>query len=269
MANERWQYYGSELRRLRAQAGLTQRQLGSQVGLSHAMVGALERAIRVPTRDYSDAFDSALATGGALTRIWNDVTGRRDVPEWFKDVLTLEQYANEIREFESLVVPGMLQTEEYARHLESNQHQRPNPEIVDNYVETRIGRLPVTLENGALMTFVIPERVLRHQIGDVAMMRRQLGHIAGKAEGGEFIVQVLVGAPCLAAGPPFRLMDLERQTVGYAESADGGVLVDHPHRVAGMASRFVRLQSEALPPGDSVNLIRKLEDTYASALENE
>lgn len=266
MPLEQWENYGEALRRLREHAGMTQRQLAARVGLSHAMIGAIERAIRKPTPDYSDNFDAALATGGTLRRLWKDAQLRRDVPEWFRDALALESQAVEIREFESLVVPGILQSDEYATHLESTLRQRPDPGTVAKDVETRTGRLPALLSQGALLKFVIPERVLRHQMHSPGLMQRQLGHIAERAEAGECIVQILTEAPCLETGFPFRLIVLKDQVLAYAEGAGGGVLIEHPDKIDRLSERFVRLQSEALPPVHSTRLIRKLEDNYAAAM---
>ena len=268
MTFEQWVKYGDGLRRLREQAGLTQRQLADRVGLSHAMVGAIERAIRKPTPDYSDDFDAALATGGALRRLWKDAHLRRDVPEWFRDALALEAQAVEVREFESLVVPGILQNEEYATHLESTLRPRPAPDTVAKDVATRTGRLPDLLSRDTILKFVIPERALRHQMHGPALMQRQLGHIRKMVEADECTVQLLTEAPCLETVFPFRIIVLKEHIVAYAEGAGGGVLIDHPDQISRLSERFVRLQSEALPPNHSIRLIRKLEDNYAAALED-
>lgn len=268
MEHKEWVEYGSELRRLREEAKLTQRQLGNKVGLSHTMIGSLERARRVPKPEYSASFDRVLETGGTFGRLLRETRSRQSAPEWFRDVLAVEGRAVEIREFESLVIPGMLQTEEYARCLEMAQTRRPNPELVDKDVETRLSRLPAVMQRGAIVSFVLPERVLTHQIGSPEVMRGQLAHIAEKVESGDVFVQVLTGAPCLTVGFPLRVIMLEKQTIAYAEGADGGVLVDNPHRVERLVQRFTRLQSEALPPSLSIELIRKLETEYAATCGN-
>ncbi|MDS1270480.1 helix-turn-helix transcriptional regulator [Lipingzhangella sp. LS1_29] len=268
MALDQWVKYGEELRRLREQAGMTQRQLADRVGLSHAMIGAIERAIRKPTPDYSDHFDAALETGGTLRRHWKDAHLRRDVPEWFRDALALESQAVEIREFESLVVPGILQNHEYATHLESTLRQRPDPEAVAKDAETRTARLPELVSRGALVKVVIPERVLRHQMHSPGLMQRQLGYMSQRIEAAACTVQVLTEAPCLETVFPFRIILLNDHIVAYAEGAGGGVLINHPDQVNRLVERFVRLQSEALPPAHSLRLIKKLEDNYAAAVDD-
>jgi transcriptional regulator with XRE-family HTH domain len=77
MDYEKWKYYGQELRRLRDRAGLTQRQLASRAGLSHGMIGALERALRAPKADYSEKFDTILETDGILSRVYRDIEQKR------------------------------------------------------------------------------------------------------------------------------------------------------------------------------------------------
>lgn len=270
MVHDKWVIYGQELRRLRQLAGLTQRQLASRVKLSQAQIGALERAIRQPSKDYSDTLDTILNTGGVLSRIWHDVAGRRDVPNWFRDALTLERRASEIMEYESLVIPGLLQTETYARVLDSEGRLKPEPNEVERVVKNRTERLSAVLQGGGMPEFVISEVVLRYQVGGPSTMLEQLTEIAGLAESAKVLVQVLpLSAPSIALTYPFRVMALDRQTVAYVEHAGGGELIDDPQRVQALAAKFKRLQAEALAPGESVKLLRKLgDDLYGIQLES-
>lgn len=261
MAIERWFAYGHELRRQRQLAGLTQRQLASRVKLSHGMVGAMERATRQPTKDYSDLIDAALDTGGILTRMWQDVAGTRDVPDWFRDALALERNASDIMGYDPVAIPGLLQKEGYARVLDTDRRVKADPEGVERVVKTRTERLPAVLEHGTIPVFVVPESVLRRQVGSPEVMATQLAHIADSADNGKIVVQVLPeSAPTIAFTLPFRVMRLARQTVAYAEHADGGTLVHDPGRVEALVAKFTKLLAESLPPADSIRLIRKVKD---------
>jgi transcriptional regulator with XRE-family HTH domain len=268
MANERWKLFGSELRRLRIEAGYTQQQLGSRAGLSPAMVGALERASRVPRADYADVFDTLLATGGVLSRVWQDASSRREVPHWFQDALALERRARVIREFEILVVPGLLQTTDYARALETASQHYPDAEKVEQLVTRRTGRWSNLREDLATQ-FVIPAGVLRYVIGTPEVMADQMMFLQKRAQEDGVRIQILENAPGLAARYPFRLMTLNQQPVAYVEHADGGSVVDHPDRVRTLEEVFHHLQAESLPSQESLTLIRKMGEIYESTVESQ
>lgn len=110
-------FFGAELRRLRADADLSQEQLAEQINYSPALVGVVETARRMPSRDFASRCDAALQTDGALARLWPLVT--RDVlPTWFRPwVQDVESEATTLRSWEPLIIPGLLQTPDYARAL--------------------------------------------------------------------------------------------------------------------------------------------------------
>jgi transcriptional regulator with XRE-family HTH domain len=265
MTYDQWRHFGTELRRLRRESNLSQDQLGKRVGLSHGMIGMLERAVRSPKPDYCDALDQVLETDGLLSRIWHDVNGRVDVPSWFRNALNLERQAGEIRTFESLVIPGIVQTPRYAAALDAGQRLRPEPQATEEVVKIRTGRLEAVQANDALLSFVLTETVLHNTVGGPDIMREQLGTLADIAESGQAQIQVLRRTTPLAFSYPLIIMTLRRQTVAYAEHAGGGALIDRHEDVERLAYRFARIQAEALPPGESITLIRTLEEKHAVA----
>jgi transcriptional regulator with XRE-family HTH domain len=107
-------FFGAELRRLRAAADLSQEELGQRVTYSASLIGMIETARRAPSRDLAERCDAALDTGGALTRLW-PLVSQEALPRWFQPFAELERAATSIRSWEPLVVPGLLQTEDYAR----------------------------------------------------------------------------------------------------------------------------------------------------------
>ena len=86
-------YYGFELRRLREAAELTQRQLGDILNYTGSLVGQIETARKVPTREFSERVDAALGTGGLLSRLVPLVM-RTQLPAWFQQVAELESRAD-------------------------------------------------------------------------------------------------------------------------------------------------------------------------------
>ena len=104
-----------ELRQARITAGLSQDELGKQMAYSGSLVSAVETGQRPPGRDYVTAFDRALKTGGLFERLLADVVSLDRAPVWLRDWIIFEREATLLRWFEATVLPGLLQTEAYAR----------------------------------------------------------------------------------------------------------------------------------------------------------
>ncbi len=256
----RWAQFSAELQNLRFSSGTTQRQLASKVSVHYTMIGKIERLERFPQRELVEKLDTALETGGVLTRLWHELTDHYFVPDWFRDALLLEQRATEIRAYESIRVPGLLQTEDYARSLVREGRITASSKEIDQVVTTRVKRLPAIQGNEPFLWFVIKESALLNVVGDETVMRAQLRHILALVEDGTIRVQVLP-APRASIGmrEPFRVMTLNKtQSVGYLENTLGGGVVDDLEKVDKLTTLFGILASEAQSLPDSVALIKKL-----------
>ena len=108
------EYFGYELRRLREEAGKTQDELGSIINYSPAHVSAVENAKRSPRKDFALGCDAALGTGDYFVRLWRDVRRSLYRPV-VRSYFELEATATRVRTFEPIFIPGLLQTEAYAR----------------------------------------------------------------------------------------------------------------------------------------------------------
>ncbi len=107
-------YYGSELRRLREEANLGQAELGSILYCTASLIGQIETAKKVPTRQFSERLDAALMTGGLFSRLVGLVL-KSQLPTWFQPYAEMEAKAACIYSFQAQLVDGLLQTPEYAR----------------------------------------------------------------------------------------------------------------------------------------------------------
>jgi transcriptional regulator with XRE-family HTH domain len=113
---------GKQLKLLRERAGWTQKELGDRLGYGEDLISALERGRRTPQPELLDAADDLLGAGGLLKATKEDVArakarARVRHPAWFRDYARLEGEAVEVNFYSTLTVPGLLQTEEYARRL--------------------------------------------------------------------------------------------------------------------------------------------------------
>ncbi|MEU6995861.1 helix-turn-helix transcriptional regulator [Streptomyces sp. NPDC046465] len=247
-------YYGSELRRLREAAGLSQPQLGSCVFVTGSLIGQIETTKRVPTRDFSERVDAALGTDGAFSRLVGLVL-RSQLPTWFQAYAEMEARATYISTFQAQVVYGLLQTEDYARAVLSTGV----PERLDDLVAARMERQRVLERtNPPLALVILDEAVLHRPIGGRSVMRKQLGHLLDFMDKRWTSVQVLpnsVGAHASLAGS-FNLLRFDNDPeLVYTEDLISGHMTANPETVREAARRYANLQADALSEEESADLI--------------
>jgi transcriptional regulator with XRE-family HTH domain len=134
-------FFGAELRRRRAVAGMSQEQLGHAINYSAALVGRVEIGERVPSPDFARRCDDVLSTDGLFAHLRDSMNS--DVhayPTWFWEFVEREREATSIREFNALAVPGLLQTEEYAQALFRACKPADSDEEIGQHVAARLER---------------------------------------------------------------------------------------------------------------------------------
>ncbi|MCI4081278.1 helix-turn-helix domain-containing protein [Streptomyces sp. MMS21 TC-5] len=255
-------YYGSELRRLREDAGLNQAQLGSIVFCTGSLIGQVETTRRVPTRDFSERVDAALGTGGVFSRLVGLVL-RHQLPTWFQAYAEMEARAAYISSFQPQLVHGLLQTEAYARAVLGVWIE----EGLDAKVAARLERQRILdRKNPPLMWVVMSEAVLHQEIGGRAVMRDQLAHLAALRRREWVQVQILPYAAGAHAGLPgeFNLLRFEdNPDLVYTEDFVQGHMTANPQAFREGSLRYDHLQAAALSLEDSAALIaRVLEERY-------
>ena len=126
-------FFGAEVRRWRNAAGLSQEQLGQRIGYSGALVGKVETSDRAPSLDFAEGCDRALPTAdglfGRLYELARHWAG--GYPSWFTEWVEAERRAVSLRTWQPLLVPGLLQTPEYARALFLAWHGADSDDQVD------------------------------------------------------------------------------------------------------------------------------------------
>lgn len=158
------QKYGEELRRRRLAAGLTQQELAEKVICSHTLISHIEAGRRLPQPDDARRLDQVLGTDGWFERWLLDLENR--YADHFAEAAELEQQAVEIKEYAATLVPGLLQTETYARAVFRAFSPNYRAEELERRVVNRIERARV-LDNPAspVVWTVLCEGVLRRRVG--------------------------------------------------------------------------------------------------------
>lgn len=240
--------FGYELRRYRLAAGLSQEQLGRETLASGSLVGMIETAQRVAKLDFVERADEALETGALLYRIWR-LLGRELHPSYFRPFAHIEANATLLRQFEPLAVPGLLQTQGYARAVYETTRPDYAESQVEEFVAARMERRAI-LDGPDAPTLVVllGEGVLSRMVGSRAILRTQLDALLDASKRAKVIIQVVPETTGAAAGLAgmFTLATISSNggEVVYFETVATGQLVDRADDVAACATAFEVLRAQ-------------------------
>lgn len=256
--------FGSELLFAREAAGLSQQELGKRVHCTPGQISRIEGATRKPAREFAELCDRALGTGNLLTRIWSrvDWDGAVGHPGWFRRYAGLEAEATIIRHFKVQVVPGLLQTPDYARALFQAKEPLAAAEEIEERVVARLDRQRIlSADDPPRLLVVLDEGVLLRNYGGPTVMRGQLAHLLDMAKAPNIVLRVApfsVGA-IAAFDQSFTLLTLtDEPDVIYVEGIHRGQVVDDPARYAEWAYAYDLLLGEALSESASQGMIRSV-----------
>lgn len=253
------------LQRWRREAGKSQKDAADRLDRTPQHISNLESGDRLPSTgdlelllglyDKTDRIPFTRELVGAARRgknWWNALSGV--VPKWFNLFLGLESGAAELSTFHTFVVPGLLQTREYAE-----AEIRSDPDLTDEQVqqsvELRIGRQKILerSDDPVRLWVVLDESVLRRRRGDEAVMRNQLTHLLEMSERPRIDIQVLpldAGASPAQQGGTFTVMkfppELESvSSIVYLELLTGGRYFEGPKEIAPYERAMTRLRALA------------------------
>ncbi|RCG29422.1 DUF397 domain-containing protein [Sphaerisporangium album] len=255
--------FGYELRKHRKAAGLSQEQLAARVQYTAAMISSVETAKRTPSRDFAQRCDDALDLDGALVRLWPFIH-HSATPPWFRPWLDIEREASALRAWEPLVIPGLLQTEAYARAIFRGE-PRPVLERVEEQVAARMERQTIFERPEPPMFWaVVDEGALHRVIGDARVMIDQLRRLEDLETVSNVIVQVLPFLARSTAGLEGGFLMAQAPGVPdsvYVEAVGGhGQVVERASEVHELLTRYEMIRAEALPQQASLERIREIRE---------
>ncbi|MEU9090426.1 helix-turn-helix transcriptional regulator [Streptomyces sp. NPDC048428] len=250
---------GELIRIHRVRAGLTQKEAAEQLLISESLMGAVERAERIPSRDLLIDADRVFGAGGAL-KACCELVDEEKYPPKFLDWARLERTARVISAYETMLIPGLLQAEGYAYALHrARVPAYTEPEIV-RLVEARLERQAVLSRTPPpRIGYVIEESVLDRTLGGPEVLKEQLRHVLDCIERfNHLTVQVMPSAQHTHAGlnGPMQLMSTaEGRNVLFAEGQGGGRFTPKPEQVSDLFDLFGILRAQALNPWKSAEII--------------
>lgn len=270
---------GAEIRRLREEANLTQSELGAALGRTHASLVNWERGktkisksdlvcllaeLRAPAevRKALEQLREEASQGHSQWAVYG-------LPSWLRPLLSFEEDAVEVCAFEPVVVPGLLQTEEYARatHL-ATPHVVARADV-DRWAAARMQRQR-RLSGKRPLKFraVIAEAVLRLQVGGPAAMAGQLRRLVEAGRSRNITIRVLpasVGAHHAMASNLAVLHFADPKVdppLGYFDGPLGGTIISDEGDVATMIKMFRDVRDLALSETDSAVLLGAILDEH-------
>ncbi|KQX16956.1 XRE family transcriptional regulator [Streptomyces sp. Root431] len=264
--DEAWEFFGELLKDRREAAGLSQSELGARVFVSGGYIGLFEQGIRKPQLDVAKRIDEVLQTGGIFERTWRKLINKSPYASYFHAVAELEAVATKICEFAPVVVPGLLQTPEYARAVTVATHPFATEEFIEEKVTSRIDRAAILKDTTRPEYWVVlHENALLIPVGGPAVMAATLEHIAALIRERWVLVTVIprtVGAHSVMEGS-LRLMEFEDQPpTAYTETAFTGTLLDDPAVVKQAQRAYDLLRVATLSPEASLDLIESAAEDY-------
>lgn len=257
-----WARFGRELRRIRTQAGLTQDQLGRQVALSYASISAIERGRQGIRTEQVAQIDHLLSTGGSLVRLWETLAKGDGLPVWYQDAATFEKQATEIRTYQLALIPGLVQTESYARTVLRAQRSADTDAEIESLVTGRMHRQEIMgHDRSPLLLAVLDEMAIRRPVGGPEVMTVQLEKLLKAADHSRVSIQIIPFSthhPPGLAGAFVMYRDQKGTEIAYQDGVLYAAPAEHPDQITECARLFEELRAVALAPVQSRKLIEKV-----------
>ncbi|WP_394432994.1 helix-turn-helix domain-containing protein [Streptomyces sp. SGAir0957] len=256
---------GEELRHARERTGLTQQALGERLFVSGSYIGQMEAGTRRVLPDMALRLDEALGMGTFFVRHCVKANASKH-PEQFAEAAEAEALATSIMEYGGMLIPGLLQTPEYARAVFLAYQPTAPDEAIDQLLSARMERARL-LDNPTdpLLWAVLDEAALRRPVGGSAVLAANLRHIAELIGQRRVVVQVLPFAACAHASlhGALKLMHFDdAPPLSFIEAPTTGRLLDDPATVARHQHSYDLLRANALTPNQSLALIASVAEDY-------
>jgi transcriptional regulator with XRE-family HTH domain len=262
-------HFGSEVRRAREAAGLTLADLAAMVPCDPSTVSRVEAGAIAPDSHFAAVCDEAFPEmNGWFSRFYQDSRDwNQPFAEPFRAFPQYEAEATALYCYENALVPGLLQTEPYAREVLSRHPAVTEGEVSERLVARMARQAVLTRDNAPMGWFVVEESVLTHRVGSAKTMYDALMHLTAMSRRPRICIQVLVDAGGhVGMQGSFDIAEQAgaRTTVFLSDIADGRI-ADDGVTVATVSLRFRWLQAQALSPETSTDFIERIaEEKWSS-----
>ncbi|WP_369180389.1 helix-turn-helix domain-containing protein [Streptomyces mutabilis] len=253
---------GALLALYRQAAGHTQRSLGERFVIGEQQIASIEQGRRPLKPDLAEQLDELLGTKGALSIALSKMPEVDLVPLWAEEYLDREREAIAISWYEALAIPGLLQTEGYARAVFRSRVPVYDEDAIEQLVAARIERQEILHRKVPPTTsFVIWEAALRDQLGGKEVYVEQVRMLRECAEVPGVALQILPLGRTTHAGldGPFILLETpDYQRLAYMETQRGSQLIGDPDGVGILTQKYAMLRTQALNTEDTRAMLDRL-----------
>jgi len=267
---------GSQLRRLREEKGISRETAGYHIRASESKISRMELGrVSFKERDVADLLTFYQVTDEAdrapllalvreaNTAGWwqsfNDV-----LPAWFQPYVGLEESAQLIRTYEVQFIPGLLQTEDYARAIITQGGSGLPVDTIERRVSVRVNRQKLLYRhNPPRLWVVVDEAALRRPIGGPKVMRAQIEHLVTLSELPNLTLQIMPFAfgGHAAEGGAFTILrfpEMDLPDVVYLEQLTSSSYLDKREEVDRYMEVYNRLSVDSTTPGETPDLLRRI-----------
>ncbi|WP_327709661.1 helix-turn-helix domain-containing protein [Streptomyces sp. NBC_00464] len=256
---------GAELRHRREEAGLSQAELGAPLFVSGSFIGQLESGVRRMQMDQAEKFDEVLGADGFFVRNCAALK-KSKYPDHFAEAAEAEARAITIKEYAPQLIPGLLQSETYARAVFREYQPTAVASAIDDLVAARLERAQLLADPTQPMLWaVLDEAVLRRTVGGPGVMSGALHHVATLVQQHRIIVQVLPfsAGGHAAMGGGLKLMAFsDAPPLAYLDGLGAGQLLDDPDTVSKYELTYDLVVASAISPAASLALIESVAEDY-------
>jgi transcriptional regulator with XRE-family HTH domain len=243
------------LRLMREAKGLSQDGLAKQLYTTRESIAAYESQRNRPDKEFCKKLDEFFGTGELFQGLWHHAQ-REHINEWFEAYIAHENESSEIRSFQPLYIPGLLQTEGYMRAA------APKGQVDEDQISQRLARRGILTraENQPHLFVVLDEAAILRRNHDADVMYEQLQYLLDAGELPQIHLQVVrITDGCYPGlnGALVVLTKPDRRRIGYVEAQFGGRLVQDPAEVTRLGLLFDEIRGHALSEEDTRVLIRK------------
>ncbi len=255
--------FGAVVQALREHAGLSRAELAALVQYSKHTVASVELGRRMPDQAFIERAEEALGNTGALRKAARHLTrGEAGLAAWFRRWARLEREAVSLCTYECRLLPGLLQSEAYARAVFDNSVPLLTDEQTEAQLAARMGRQAMLRERPTVpFGFIVEESVFRRGLGGPQVQASMLDHVLELTAPRNVTLQVvpleLEFHGCLD-GPVRILETQEGRRLGYSEGQQNGRLISDPKEMSLLCRRYDTLRSQALNPRESRDLLERL-----------
>jgi len=262
--------FGELLKIKRMDAGLTQDEVAALVHAERSLITKFEAGQRVPRTEMVEKFDSYLAGRGELIRLHKKInwtTRLSFFPDWFRRRALMDAELVDLAGYQSLIIPGLLQSEAYVRALFDQVSDGDDAATEDN-VAARLSRQARYLEpDGPLYVALLDESCLWNMVGSKEVMREAMDHLLEVGALPNICIQI-IPFTLHHVPAPTRPMSLIVMPNGhrwvYSESLDMGHFSDNPKVLAKHQRIYDLVRADALSARESADLIREARERYST-----